>query len=131
MEAKCGLPQCINGSPRQKVERQRRSARQAPSGMQGGIGISAETALASAIAAARINKAFFNMGEKSPLFLAVSRVTRSQSKGRPSRVEKTRKVFRKPEHLLSGAFKYLTGIPFAGDVRYDSKGPDEAYGRSR
>jgi hypothetical protein len=55
--------------PGEKSECQRRSALQEPSGMHGGIGISAETALASAIAAARINRAFFNMGQKSPLFL--------------------------------------------------------------
>lgn len=36
--------------------------------MQGGIGISAETTLARAIAAANINTAFFNMSRKSPLF---------------------------------------------------------------
>lgn len=77
--------------------------------MQGGIGISAETAVARAIAAARINRAFFNMGQQSPLFLAVSRVTRSQSKGRESRVEKSRRVFRKAEHLTRRHPQVLIG----------------------
>lgn len=45
-----------------------------PSIMQGGYGMSADTTVASAIAAARIKRAFFNMGEQSPLFLAMSQV---------------------------------------------------------
>jgi hypothetical protein len=66
--------------------------------MQGGIGMSAETALASAIAAARINRAFFNMGQQSPFFLAVSQVTRCQTKGKKTQVEKLTKGFLEPEH---------------------------------
>lgn len=73
--------------------------------MQGGIGQSAETALARASAAAVSNKTFFNISDNLLWNVRIEPVTPEQSKVKIVAAGKSVRAFRETEHFAGSVLK--------------------------